>query len=137
MCFVFFAICGCASPGGFFSATFVLKVGDLNHTDQNGQNVSQERAKYEWIFSYDKNVANEQHKIAKQAEQKVVSLRKSLRDNSLSITDYKQKSTTLSSAMENLQDKGRDKLSDDGFNSLVVEKNFIDAWHTLKQLVSE
>ncbi|WP_372366627.1 hypothetical protein [Candidatus Uabimicrobium sp. HlEnr_7] len=128
-------LCSCASPGGFFSARFVLKVGDLNFTDSNGQSISQEKAKYEWIFSYDKNVASEQQQIAKKVEKKVVTLRQDLRGNKLSVGDYKTKNGKLSTAMKNLEDKGREKLNDDGFNSLSVEKDFIDAWYELKNLL--
>ncbi|BBM83506.1 hypothetical protein [Candidatus Uabimicrobium amorphum] len=128
-------ICSCAGPGGFFSARFVLKVGDLNYTDDNGQTVSQDRAKYEWIFSYDKNVADEQQQIAKKAESKVVALRQGLRNKKLSVNDYKSQNEKLSNAMKNLEDKGREKVNDGGFNSLTVEKEFIDAWYDLKNLV--
>ena len=128
-------VVGCGGPGGFFSARFVLKVGDLSYTDGSGQSVSEEKAKYEWIFSYDKNVAGEQHEIAKKAEKKVVNLRKGLRENKMTVTDYKSKNDALAKAMKNLEDKGREKINDDGFNSLKVEKDFIDAWYDLKDLV--
>lgn len=134
---MFFVLCtSCVSPGGLFSGTFVLRVAEMNHLDKDGQKIFQEKTKYEWIFSVDRNVADEQQKIAEKAKTKIINLRENFRNNKINSSEYEKESLALMNAMKNLEDKGREKQNDDGYNSLSVEKAFIDAWYNIRELTN-